>query len=58
MNFKNWLLLNEDLVFFDKITSEKYMQMLSSDSKGQNFIQNLKNNDFRGNSALEILKDL
>lgn len=57
MNFKNWLLLNEDLDFFDKITSEKYMQMLSSDSKGQNFIQNLKNNDFRGNSALEILKD-
>jgi hypothetical protein len=55
INFKNWL-LNEDLNFFDNLTPEKYMQMLMSDPKGQELINDIKTSQ-SPMSLINLLED-
>ena len=55
MQFKNWL-LNEDLNFFDNLTPEKYMQMLMSDPKGQQLINDIKTSQ-SPMSLMNLLED-
>ena len=55
INFKNWL-LNEDLNFFDNLTPEKYMQMLMSDPKGQQLINDIKTSQ-SPMSLMNLLED-
>jgi|694.fasta_scaffold87121_4 hypothetical protein len=55
INFKNWL-LNEDLNFFDNLTPEKYMQMLMSDPKGQELINDIKTSQ-SPMSLMNLLED-